>query len=193
MLAVFITFGHKSYKVMSKEVKIIGVIGPNRQSCTDEIYKFGLELGKYLVDSGYTIVNGGKEGLMEAVFKGAHNSDNYSCGRTIAIIPEDDGRFANKYSDIVIPTGQGVGRNLMIVNTADVVIAVGGGAGTLSELALAWQKYKHVLCHTGFGGWSEKLANETLDGNGNSLMIPVNNFEDLKNKLKTAVKEIEDF
>ncbi len=178
---------------MSKEVKTIGIIGPNRQSCTDEIYKFGLELGELVVDMGYDIVNGGKEGLMEAVFKGAHNSKNYKCGKTIAIIQEDDNRFANKYSDIVIPSGQGIARNLMIVNTADVLIAVGGGAGTLSEIAFAWQQYKYVLCHTEFGGWAAKLAGVHLDNHTKAdLLLPVSSLEEIKAKLSEVIREIED-
>ncbi len=177
---------------MSKEVKVIGVLGPNRQSCTEEIYKYGLQLGELLVDMGFSIVNGGKEGFMEAVFKGAHNSAKYTCGRTIAIIPEEDGRFANKYSDIVIPSGQGIGRNLMIVNSADLLIAVGGGAGTLSEIAFAWQQHKYVLCHTEFGGWAANLAGKSLDNTNQKLLIPVKNLDDLKKKIQKVIKELQE-
>ncbi len=176
---------------MTKQVKVIGVIGPNAQSCTEAIYKFGLQLGEVLVDMGYTIVNGGKEGFMEAVFKGAHNSKNYKCGRTIAIIEEDDGRFANKFSDIVIPTGMSIGRNLLIVNTADLLIAVGGGAGTLSEIAFAWQQNKYVLCHTEFGGWAAEFAGKSLDGRELNLLIPVKDLSELKKTLKAVIDEIQ--
>ena len=63
--------------------KIIVVIGPNADKCSEEIYEFGIELGKALIDAGYLIACGGKFGLMEAVCKGAHQSKAYKFGNTI--------------------------------------------------------------------------------------------------------------
>lgn len=59
---------------------------------------------------------------------------------------------ANEYVDIVIPTGMGWARNQLIVNAADAIVSVAGGAGTLSELAYAWQSGKPVVCYTAFEG-----------------------------------------
>ncbi len=57
--------------------KSITVIGPNAPGCTPDVYDFGLQLGKLLADLGYIIINGGREGIMEAVNKGAHTSTRY--------------------------------------------------------------------------------------------------------------------
>lgn len=143
--------------------KIIAVIGPNADKCSEQVYQFGLELGRALVDAGYLIACGGKFGLMEAVCKGAHQSEGYQFGKTIGIIPSSDKAEANSYCDIVIPTGLGIARNTLLVNAADRVIAVAGGAGTLSELAMAWQLGKKVICYTGFEGWSKALAGKAVD------------------------------
>lgn len=142
---------------------IISILGPNQAECTDEIYQFGIKLGKLLADQNKRIVSGGMQGLMEAVFKGAHQSENYQFGMTIGILPGLSKDEANSYADIIIPTGIGLARNQIVVNTGDVVIAIAGGAGTLSEIAFAWQLKKKIICFEGFGGWSEKLARQKLD------------------------------
>ena len=123
--------------------KIIGVIGPNTENCTDEIYEFGIELGKMIIDLGFFLVSGGKQGIMEAVSKGARKSANYYKGKVIGIIPEKDSSHANEYVDIVISTGIGLARNSIIANTADIIIAVAGGAGTYRKLPLHG-KCKHL-------------------------------------------------
>ncbi len=85
---------------------------------------------------------------------------------------------ANKYVDIIIPSGVGIARNTIIINTADIIIATGGGAGTLSEIAFAWQKNIPVLCNISFDGWSKELASRDLDKRKTGLLIP---FEEIKN------------
>ena len=149
---------------------IIGLIGPNSENCTKEIYDFGYNLGKQIADKGYILVSGGREGIMEAAFKGAHSSDNYVNPVTIAILPSTDKNEANKYSDIIIPTGIGLARNSIIPNTADILIAVAGGAGTLSEIAFAWQFKRYVICYTGFEGWAKELAGIELDNRSKGLL-----------------------
>ena len=95
--------------------KLAGVIGPNKENCTPEIYAFGLALGKKIIDLDFILVCGGKQGIMEAVCKGAKQSKNYSFGNTVGIIPEKDKEPANPFCDIVIPTGIGYARNQIIV------------------------------------------------------------------------------
>ncbi|MEN8119792.1 MAG: TIGR00725 family protein [Bacteroidota bacterium] len=142
---------------------VIGIIGPGDDMCTKEIYRFGQELGEKLASKGYILVNGGKSGIMEAVFKGAKNSTNFQFGQTIGIIPEESSIYANQYADIVIPTGVGTARNKILINTADLIIAIAGGAGTLSEISFAWQMQKPIIAFTGFSGWSSDLAGKALD------------------------------
>ena len=159
--------------------KIISIIGPNAEKCSEEIYQFGLELGKALIDSGYIIACGGKFGLMEAVCKGAHLSKEYGFGKTIGIIPSMNKSEANFYCDIVIPTGMGIARNAILINTADVVVAVAGGSGTLSELAIAWQAGKRVICYAGFEGWSKVLAGKAVDQSNRETFFEASSIEEI--------------
>ncbi len=130
-------------------------------------------------------VCGGKGGIMEAVCKGAHKSENYKFGCTLGIIPEDKKTFANKYVDIVIPSGVGIARNIQIINTADILIAVGGGSGTLSEIAFAWQKGKNVLCHAEYIGWAKQLAGKQIDKKFDNLLIPFFDLNDVNKLIKS--------
>ena len=142
--------------------KIVAVVGDGKIEKESLKYKLAFEMGKALIDSGYRVQSGGLGGIMEAVFQGAKSSENYQDGDTIAIIPSFDRSEANNYADIIIPTGIDVMRNGMVVN-ADGVIAIGGGSGTLSEIALAWSLFRLVIAFTNVDGWSSELAGRKLD------------------------------
>jgi len=107
-------------------------------------YQLAYELGKALVDNGYKVQTGGLGGVMEASMKGAKDSSKYSKGDTIAIIPSSNEKEVNDYADVVIPTGLDILRNGKVVD-ANAVISIGGGAGTLSEIAMAWQLFKLIV------------------------------------------------
>jgi uncharacterized protein (TIGR00725 family) len=98
-------------------------------------------LGRELARRGAVVVCGGLGGVMEAVCRGARAGG----GRTIGILPGDDRSEANAYVDVAVATGMGEGRNLLVVRTADAVIAVDGEFGTLSEIALALRLGKPVV------------------------------------------------
>lgn len=157
-------------------MSIIGIIGPNQTACSSQLYEFGVELGYSIARSGRIIVCGGRGGFMEAVCRGVKESPGSFFGQTIGILPSDSASQANAWVDVPIPTGMGSARNLILVNTAQIIIAAGGGAGTLSELALAWQQNKKVLCLTSFGGWAAHLAGKEIDERRNGLLIPVQNL-----------------
>lgn len=142
--------------------KIISVIGDSKIDQDGLKYKLAYATGKALVDAGFRVQSGGLGGIMEAVFKGAKASKNYREGDTIAIIPSFDRTAVNQYADIVIPTGLDVMRNALVAN-ADAVVAIGGGAGTLSEMALAWSLYRPIVAFTNVDGWSAELAERKLD------------------------------
>jgi len=166
--------------------KIIAVIGDARIEQNGEKYKIALELGKTLIDNGYRVQSGGKGGVMEAVFEGAKTSEKYSDGDTIAIVPSFDIKSANKYADIVIPTGMDIMRNAVVVN-ASAVVAIGGGAGTLAEIAFAWALYKLIIAYDNIDGWSAKLAGTRIDNR-----IRYDNIgEDRVYAVKTASETIE--
>jgi hypothetical protein len=129
--------------------KIVGVIG---SSVADpDIIRIAEEVGAEIARRGAAVVCGGLTGVMEAVCRGARREG----GLTIGIIPSDDKTDANQYIQIPIVTGMGMGRNVMLVKTADVVIAVGGEYGTLSEIAHALKLGKTVI---GLRTWKLEMA-----------------------------------
>ncbi len=142
--------------------KIIAVIGNGNIQPDDERYKIAIGLGKALVDNGFRVQTGGLGGIMEASLKGAKLSDKYAKGDTIAILPSLNKEDANEYADVIIPTGLDIMRNAKVVE-ADAVIAIGGGSGTLSEMAIAWQKYKLIIAFDNVDGWSKELSNRVID------------------------------
>lgn len=162
-----------------KRRKVVGVIGPNYENCSSEVYNFGLELGQQLAELDIMIVCGGREGIMEAVCRGTKLSVKYDYPNTIGIIPSEDKNDANRFCDIVIPTGIGLARNSIIVNTSDILIAVAGGSGTLSEISFAWQMNKKVICCTEFEGWSKKLAGTDLDKRNSGLLLEADSIENV--------------
>jgi len=119
--------------------KQIAVIGGRRveRSLLDEAE----EVGRLIARRGAVLICGGLTGVMEAASRGARAEG----GITIGILPQEHKREANEYIDIPIATGLGVGRNVIIARTADILIAIGGGYGTLSEIAFALQMGKTVI------------------------------------------------
>jgi len=123
--------------MVEREQKIIGVIGQGRD-CSSELLKKAEEVGWHIAQQGAILICGGLGGVMEAASRGAKKSG----GKTIGVLPGDDKKTANRYIDIPIVTGMGEARNIIIVRSADALIAVGGRFGTLSEIAfgLAFEK-----------------------------------------------------
>jgi len=114
--------------------KIVGVIGGH--GCTREVEQLAQNLGKKLAKVVEILISGGLGGTMEQVFQGFKAGGGFL---TIGIIPGYNKAEANQYADIVIPTGLGLARNVLVVKSADAVIALPGEAGTLSEIAYCLQ------------------------------------------------------
>lgn len=131
-----------------------------------------LQVGRLLVDHGYKVLTGGLGGVMSAAMKGAKASASYQPGDTIAILPGDDPSAASSYADTVICTGLGHYRN-GIVGRADAVVAIGGGAGTLQEIAEAWVVKRPVIVIVGLSGVGGLMAGQRIDGRGGVDRGPV--------------------
>jgi uncharacterized protein (TIGR00725 family) len=140
---------------------IIAVIGDSRVQPGDERDRFAESIGRLIVDRGWRVQTGGLGGVMEAACRGARSSSRWTHGSTIGLLPGWDVADANPFVDVPIPTGLDHGRNLLVVQ-ADAVVAIGGGAGTLSELALAWMLFRLVIAKRG-EGWSGRLADQRVD------------------------------
>jgi hypothetical protein len=113
--------------------QVVSVIGGHK--CTKDVEDLAHNLGKKLAKVVDILVCGGLSGAMKAVCQGFKAEE----GLTIGIIPSYDKADANPFVDIVIPTGLGLARNVLVVKSADVIIALPGEAGTLSEIAYALQ------------------------------------------------------
>lgn len=137
---------------------IVSVIGNG--VCGDDSVNANIafEVGKALVDNGYRVMTGGLNGVMKHALRGAKASEHYREGDTIAVLPMYDEKEANEYADIVIPTGIDLARDVITAN-APIVVAVGGGSGTLGEIANAWTLYRMVIAMENAEGWSAKVAN----------------------------------
>lgn len=107
----------------------IGVVGTNTP--TPEQYKIAEELGKRLSKIGLPVICGGRAGIMEAVCKGVNENNGISIG----LLPEINIDNANKFVSLPLATGIGFARNSIIAAASLCMIAVGGGNGTLSEIA----------------------------------------------------------
>jgi hypothetical protein len=123
---------------------IIAVIGPG--SCEQDAADLARAVGAEIARRGAVLVCGGRGGVMEAACQGARSQG----GLTVGILPGSNRAQANPYVDIPIVTGLGEARNAVVVLTADAVIAIGGGYGTLSEIGLALRAERRVI---GLGTW----------------------------------------
>ncbi len=117
---------------------VISVIGAG--SCDKEIYAVAEAVGKLIAQKGAILVTGGLGGVMEGASKGAKEAG----GITVGILPGLRKEDANPFVDVPIVTGLSHARNVLVVRSADAIIAVAGGYGTLSEIAIALKLGKPV-------------------------------------------------
>jgi hypothetical protein len=139
---------------------IIGVIGGG-STASQEGVRLAEEVGFLIARSDAILVCGGLNGVMEAAAKGARRGG----GLTIGVLPSGDKSDANPYVDVPIATAMSTARNLIIVRTADALIAINGSYGTLSEMAHAFDLGKTVFA---LRTWPMEKA-----GVGSSLFVPV--------------------
>lgn len=146
---------------MTKRRPVVSVIGDARLDDLGRIDE-ARRLGAGLIEAGFRLVTGGMGGVMEAVSFGARHAPAWHDGLIVGVLPSYRAGEANPWCDIVIPTGLQLARNVLVVACADVVVALGGGGGTLSEVALAHQLGKPIVA-LGNHGWAGRLAGELLD------------------------------
>ncbi|NPD87602.1 MAG: TIGR00725 family protein [Asgard group archaeon] len=167
----------------------IAVIGSGLLLENQKEYSLAKELGEGLIDKGYRILCGGLGGVMTAVCEGAKTSPNYSEGSTIGILPTLDRDLVNPFIDICIATGLSMARNQVIIASSEIVIAIGGGAGTLSELAFAWQLNKPIITLRDTGGWSSKLSDQKIDDSRIDTINSVDKVSEVLELISTILEE----
>jgi uncharacterized protein (TIGR00725 family) len=159
---------------MPRPARWIGVVGPGSAAvreapaaepggagpvsgATPEELAAAEEVGAGIAAAGAILVCGGLGGVMEAACRGARSRG----GVTVGLLPGLDRSDANGWVTLALPTGLGELRNGLIVRSADALIAVGGGWGTLSEIALALRAGLPVI---GLGTWQPARGGEPVDG-----------------------------
>jgi len=130
---------------MKEKKRFIAVIGGS--DCTPEEARLAEEVGRELARKDAILVCGGLDGVMEAACRGASAGG----GLTIGILPGGSRQTANQYVKIPIATNLGEARNVIVVKSAEAVIAIGGGYGTLSEIGHALRNGTPVV---GLNTWS---------------------------------------
>ncbi len=124
---------------LAKPGPYVSVVGSGTAS--EELYEKARQIGRLAAERGATVVCGGRSGVMEAAARGSAEAG----GTAIGILPEEDRGSANEYLTHSVATGTGHARNLAVVCSGDVVIAVGGEYGTLSEIGLALKVGRPVV------------------------------------------------
>ncbi len=158
---------------MTKKRQIL-VIGNNTNGCTPKHEKIAYEVGEIIAKSDSVLITGGLGGVMTAASHGAHDAN----GLTVGIIPQNDATMANEFCDIVIPTGMGLTRDFLNALTADGIIIVGGGSGTLSEVCAAYMYKKPMVAIRNMGGSIEQYIDGFLDHRENIKIIGVDTPQD---------------
>ena len=158
---------------MTEQKRFIAVIGGS--DCTPEEARLAEEVGRGLARNGAVLICGGLGGIMEAACKGASAEG----GLTVGILPGGSRQTANPYVNIPIVTNLGEARNIIVVKSAEAIIAIGGGYGTLSELGHALRNGTPVI---GLNTWSLS-RNERPD---NSI-VPACNPADAVKKALSAI------
>jgi len=145
------------------------VIGNNDNGCTPELEKLAYDTGSNIAKSNSVLITGGLGGVMRAASHGAHDAG----GLIVGIIPQNDFSLANEFCDIVIPSGMGLMRDFLNALSADGVIVIGGGSGTLSEICAAYMYKKPIVALKNSGGTASKYADQFLDHRKNVQIIGV--------------------
>jgi uncharacterized protein (TIGR00725 family) len=120
---------------------IIGVMGPG-EGATDDDIKNAYLLGKFIAGQKWILLSGGRnKGVMHSASRGASENG----GLTLGILPGEDRKSLSEFIDIPVLTGMGNARNNINVLTSNVIIAIGTGPGTISEISLAVKCGKDVI------------------------------------------------
>lgn len=134
---------------------VVSVIGAAEASPGEAV--LAEKVGHLLAERGAILVCGGRGGVMEAACRGALSRG----GTTVGILPGSEANEGNAFLSLAIPTGMGQARNAIIVLAGEAVIAIGGGAGTLSEIGLALKAGRRVI---GLRTWEARDARGVAAG-----------------------------
>jgi len=142
-------------------------------------------VGATIARVGAALCTGGRGGVMAAASRGCVEAG----GTVIAVTPYTDINDVNGYSHYVIPTGLGWARNVVTAIAGDVVVVIGGAAGTLSEIAYAWMYDRPIVAMSSSGGWAAKMAGQKVDHRRDDVIIDCPSVEQLEPLLRRLLDE----
>jgi len=142
-------------------------------------YELAGAAGELLARSGITVVSGCGSPATRVAAERALAAG----GLVVSIVPSDDIGLQDWPCSVLIPCGMGDARNLLMALAGDACLVIGGRAGTISEVCLAWLHHRPLLPLTGCGGWSDQLEKNPPDGRRNSKILSWSSTEELRARL----------
>jgi uncharacterized protein (TIGR00725 family) len=163
-------------RVRKPQVCVLGSAEPGSKA-----YELAGQAGELLARSGITVVSGcGSPATRHAAQRAIDAG-----GLVLSIVPSDTMPADDWPASVVIPSGMGDARNLLMALAGDACLVIGGRAGTISEVCLAWLHHRPLLPLTGCGGWSDGLLQNPPDERGNSPILPWDSVASLETHLRS--------
>lgn len=158
-----------------RQVCVLGSAEPGSPA-----YDLAGAAGELLARSGITLVSGCGSPATRVAAERALAAG----GLVVSIVPSDDINLQSWPCSVLIPCGMGDARNLLMALAGDACLVIGGRAGTISEVCLAWLHHRPLLPLTGCGGWSDQLERNPPDERGNSKILSWSSIPELKARLR---------
>ncbi len=156
------------------QICILGSAEPGSRA-----YELAGDAGEFLARHGITLVSGCGAPATRVAAERALAAG----GTVVSIVPHDDIAVKDWPCTVLIPSGMGDARNLLMALAGDACLVIGGRAGTKSEVCLAWLHQRPLLPLTGCGGWSDELERHPPDERGNSTILPWSSLAELTAQL----------
>jgi uncharacterized protein (TIGR00725 family) len=157
------------------QVAVLGSADPGSRA-----YELAGDAGECLARAGITLVSGCGSPATRVAAERALAAG----GQVVSIVPAADPPGPDWPATVVIPCGMGDARNLLMALAGNACLVIGGRAGTISEVCLAWLHHRPLLPLVGCGGWSDTLPDHPPDERGNSPILPWDSVETLRVQLR---------
>lgn len=161
----------------------VAVIGSSEADET--MLKVAEQAGTIIARLGAALVTGGRDGIMSAASRGCAAAG----GIVLAVTPHRAMDEVNDFAHYHIPTAMGWARNCITGIAGDVVLVIGGAAGTLSEIAYAWMYNRPIVAMSCCEGWSKRIAGQSVDHRRNDVVIDCRSIAELEPILKGLLEK----
>lgn len=169
------------------QIGVIGTAGREeypKNTPNTKTYSLAYEIGKLIASKNAILICGGKGGIMEEACRGAKENN----GITAGVISGNKRNQANKYVDVEVVSGMvNCGEEALIISMCDGIIAIGGGSGTLQEIATAYRNKKPIVTIKNIPGWTDKITKGYLD---DRKLIKIDSANSPEKAVKLLMKKI---